>query len=1010
MAYPTYVNKGTFAHQATGTPLNVGVPSGWAQDDILVITFLHANPGSAVPSGWTRMGSEQDFGVRSLSVFVKRATASEGTVGLTLTGGGSVGNSCAQMEAYRGCKTTGNGWEADTSGQDSTVEVAFSSQSLTTLGPDRLVHVSGGQAGDIGGQRWSNWAGTNLSNVTERVDDGFTDGTGGSIATAHGEKATAGSCGPMTADKDGSRADANVIFALIPSTLPASLTADAVLLATQSASFTADAVLLTTRSASFTADAVIDSGASTVEVSFTGDAVLLATQSTSFTADAVIQASRSASLTGDAVLLAGQSTSLSADAVLFATLNASLTGDAVLSASQSASFTADAAMAIGVEASFTADAVLFATVGTSLTADAVLLKTQSSSLTADAELIVGLTETSFTADAILLAERSALLSADAVLLASQSISLIADSILLASRAASLTADAILVASQSSSVTADAVLLRERAASFSTDSILSVAQSASLTADAWLVTSVSTSFTADAFVQYSFTADAVIATPVAFTADAVIVKASRFYLSATLAAAVSPGFESGWESTGSAQRRMMGNPSLASSTKTDLGVAETSTSGTFDVLIYQFVSEPLAYASVICGPVGGYIRSTESNIAADDRSQMVVKVVSGDGSTLRGTVIDFDASALTDEWPTTSASRRFPLAFAGSGTKGTPVSASAGDRVVVEVGYRAHNTSSTSRTGTLRAGHTVGGSDFTTTGTTTDLNPWIEISATTRLLPSDSSLTANAILNKVQSRSLSADAYILPPYVIQHARTGPHTGVDRTANHYNAWLYDRYLRGQNLHDVLADIDARLTARESGYSLQFKRMYLDAVFRVGRAASFTADAFYKIVNTTSFTANAVLQLGFFTRSWIVDPTIYISDSIAGAVDWGISTATKGAFINTASLTSEAGDPEDFWGETDKTGWAKFTLSSTQTVRVSTDYTEYDSVILLYGPGSPTDANFIDSADDSDYPAGDESLYYASESITMELAAGTYYVEVMPYDPTDIDFNITLTMQIV
>jgi len=224
VAFPTYVNKGAFAHQATGSSLSVGLPSGWAADDIFIITLLHANPGSAVPSGWTRVATEQDFGARSLSVFAKRATSSEGSVSCTLTGGGSLGNSCAQMEAYRGCSTSGAGWEASAASLDTTVEVAFSSTTLTTLGADRLVHVSAGQAGDVGGQRWSNWGGTNLANITERVDDGFTDGTGGSIATAHGEKATAGSAGPFTADKDGSRADANVIMALVPPTGPVEVT------------------------------------------------------------------------------------------------------------------------------------------------------------------------------------------------------------------------------------------------------------------------------------------------------------------------------------------------------------------------------------------------------------------------------------------------------------------------------------------------------------------------------------------------------------------------------------------------------------------------------------------------------------------------------------------------------------------------------------------------------------------------------------------------------------------
>lgn len=980
MAFPTYVNKGTFAHQATGTPLNVGLPSGWAQDDILIITFLHANPGSAVPSGWTRIGTEQDFGARSLSVFAKRAGASESTVGLTLTGGGSVGNACAQMEAYRGCITTGTAWEAAASGQDGTVEVAFTSQSVTTLGLDRLVHVSGGQAGDIGGQRWSNWAGTNLANVTERVDDGFTDGTGGSIATAHGERATAGSCS-FSADKDGSRADANVVLALIPATPSSTFTADGTLLKTQSSSFTANAVLLKNQSASLTAEAVLAVGTTTIEGSFTANAVVLRSQASAVAADATLKRpDQPGSFLADAVLLRSMAGSFSADSVLVFTPIASFSADAVLKREQSGSLASDADLFVTASGSFAADAVVVTgTVSGSFSADAILLRAISGSMSADAVLSATLSGL-LAASAILRVSQAGAFAADAVLLRSGAGSLIADAVLLKTLSGSAFADAILKASQSGSLSADAVLIQ----SFTADAVLKREQSGSLTTDG------------------------VVILPNAFTADAVLVATSRFYLSASLAPPANPSFAGGWESTGSALRRMMGRPSLAASTKANNGVAETSTSDTFDVLNYQFVSEPLAYAGVVCGPLGGFIRATESSGSADDRSQMVVKVVSGDGSTLIGTVLDFDASALTDEWPTTSASRRFPLAFSGTGTKGTPVSFSAGDRIVVEVGYRAHNTSATSFTGTLRAGHTVGGTDFTATAQTADNNPWIDIRATTRLLPTDGTFTANAILRRVQTGTPTADAYIRPPYQIQHARTGPHTGFDETTDHTIAHLFDRYLRGDTLHDVLVDFDARLTARERHLVSQWYRFSANAILRGTPAGSLPANAYLVKLIGGSFTANAFFN--FAARAFIVDPSIFISDSIAGAVDWGISTAAKGAFKGTASLTSEAGDPEDFWGETDKTGWAKFTLASPATVRVSTDYTGGDSVIILYGPGSPTDANLIDFADDTDDGLNPESLYPFSESITVALAAGTYYVEVFPFDPTDTDFNIMLTMQIV
>jgi hypothetical protein len=377
------------------------------------------------------------------------------------------------------------------------------------------------------------------------------------------------------------------------------------------------------------------------------------------------------------------------------------------------------------------------------------------------------------------------------------------------------------------LTVDAVLRRAQSASFTIDAVIaSVVVTTSFTSDAVLFKSQSASFAASAVLNKAQSAS--------FTANAVIVASSRFYLNATLAAPISPSFASGWESTTSAVRRMMGRPSLAVSTKTNLGLAETSTSGTFDRLIYQFVSEPLGLASTISGPLTGLIRATESSTSADFRSQMVVKVVSGDGTTLRGTVIDFDASALSNEWPTTSASRAFPVVT----TVVTPVDAQAGDRIVVEVGYRAHNTSSTSFTGTLRAGHTVGGTDFTATAQTADNNPWIDISATTRLLPTEASLTANAILLQPQTSSFTADAVIFKPqftidavilglFIQQHDRWTTHTGIDHGVDHVLARPIGTFLRGTDLQDYLIDFDERLSAVERHQQYRTGSFTLDAV---------------------------------------------------------------------------------------------------------------------------------------------------------------------------------------
>src|SRR4030065_973968 len=102
-----------------------------------------------------------------------------------------------------------------------------------------------------------------------------------------------------------------------------------------------------------------------------------------------------------------------------------------------------------------------------------------------------------------------------------------------------------------------------------------------------------------------------------------------------------------------------------------------------------------------------------------RSRIVIRVVSQDGLTNRGTLLDFDTRPLSSEWPTTKQNRRFPRlntilyrdtvipTALGDTTAGlppemedelfslavpqpvtmSPVFALDGDRSVVEVGFR-----------------------------------------------------------------------------------------------------------------------------------------------------------------------------------------------------------------------------------------------------------------------------------------------------------------------------------
>jgi len=145
----------------------------------------------------------------------------------------------------------------------------------------------------------------------------------------------------------------------------------------------------------------------------------------------------------------------------------------------------------------------------------------------------------------------------------------------------------------------------------------------------------------------------------------------------------------------------------------------------DVLIAQFISEPIA-AATITGTVKGIIRTSESNAANDCRAQMVIKVMSNDGTVERGVLLAENAGALSNEFATTLTNRKFPLNWAGAGTSLSSVIASENDRIVIEIGTRFHVTT-TSITASFRLGDSAASDNLENETSTNDNRPWVEFS-------------------------------------------------------------------------------------------------------------------------------------------------------------------------------------------------------------------------------------------------------------------------------------------
>jgi hypothetical protein len=201
-------------------------------------------------------------------------------------------------------------------------------------------------------------------------------------------------------------------------------------------------------------------------------------------------------------------------------------------------------------------------------------------------------------------------------------------------------------------------------------------------------------------------------------------ATRFYLPSTGAAAVSPGFDSSWELTSQADRVAMVTTKIAS-VMTDKQVDKTDATATIDMLVRQYVSDVID-AQTISGNVKGQIRVMQTVSGGSDHyAQMLLKVVSGDGSVVRGTLLAHNVAAISSEFVLSMTNRRFPR---GGSTALTNVVASAGDRIVAEIGYRGNN-ALTNRSSIFSLGDDSG-TDLPEDETTTAANnAWIEFSNT-----------------------------------------------------------------------------------------------------------------------------------------------------------------------------------------------------------------------------------------------------------------------------------------
>jgi hypothetical protein len=139
-------------------------------------------------------------------------------------------------------------------------------------------------------------------------------------------------------------------------------------------------------------------------------------------------------------------------------------------------------------------------------------------------------------------------------------------------------------------------------------------------------------------------------------------------------------------------------STPSGTAANHARAETNASTTWDVGLVRAVAsdaDVIQSAGNLAGTVEWVFYALESSSLANFVTHVHIYVTAGDSDTVRGTVLsNFIGSS---EWPDAG------VGLTDGSQAISSVAVQVGDRVVVEYGYQAQNSSTTSRTGTTRVG-------------------------------------------------------------------------------------------------------------------------------------------------------------------------------------------------------------------------------------------------------------------------------------------------------------------
>lgn len=198
MAIPTIRAVGAIA-SGTGT-ISPGLPTGTVAGDLLLMFVETAGGETPTCSGWTLATSQATgsgtAGTKA-SILYKIAAGSDATT--TNDPGDHI--AARIIGITTGTFNAGDPINDFAGGVDSSGTTSVTVGGYTTDRDDVLVFVF--VTGDVdpaanGTAEFSSWANSNLSSLTERIDNVRTSGNGGALGVASGGKATAGAIGDTT--------------------------------------------------------------------------------------------------------------------------------------------------------------------------------------------------------------------------------------------------------------------------------------------------------------------------------------------------------------------------------------------------------------------------------------------------------------------------------------------------------------------------------------------------------------------------------------------------------------------------------------------------------------------------------------------------------------------------------------------------------------------------------------------------------------------------------------------